>query len=237
MRAMEFGAWMSMLERLFDALLLQLSIVQARALPYPSQFVVCLRCACNLILSRSPQASLRVISSVCEAATGKCTPDPHPGRAPDSLSSPVIAAQTSDPVKHDSLSAVPPAMNEHPQPISDNFHAALESFELSAATLEAEDRLAQLLLEDELSDALMGGASGGLPGHPSSAGPTPCRGAFDASYGGGGGGVVDAVLQAGLDRGLPAPTTVGGVAAPTELSTTSDSEGKERLEGGMVATK
>ncbi len=40
----------------------------------------------------------------------------------------------------------------------DHFRNAMQSFEASAAVQEAEDRLEQLFLEDELSDARLGGA-------------------------------------------------------------------------------
>ena len=206
------------------------------------------------------QSSLGVIASVCEAASGGAIgslqegyPDAiHTVTTPDHLRkrasldsdfplSPLNLVSPEEDGMH-----VPGATRSRDGGLTANASSMMESFEASAALQEAEDRLEQLFLEDELSDARMGMTSGLdlemgiglLTAEPSSTANSTV--ALDTSK------VSNDTKNEGApprtrperlsSRGSQVATvsSSSAVAVPPKLTSTMDAEEKERLEDSMA---
>ena len=208
------------------------------------------------------QSSLGVIASVCEAASGGVAGSAQEGKlgathttaTPDHLRKrtslesefplpPLNQAATRE------EDGVPAATKPQDGSLTANASSVMESFEASAALQEAEDRLEQLFLEDELSDARIGMAGssdfemgiGLLTAEPTSpfsaANRTTTLGAHKPPNDRRNEGAPPRARLEQLGRRGSQVATVSSSSAfavPPELANTLDAKEKERLEDSMA---
>ena len=170
MRGMEFDAWVGMLKHVFDLLLVYLSSVQVSQRGHYYNVANCLATHCSPLFIQQAsfhQGSLKVIASVCEAAGGRKSATKV---QEDSMTEPA----STDAITPRSSVGFEPDIHQHHHRagslsdgdsmanMAEDLSMVMQSFEVQ----EAEDRLEQLLMEDELSDARIGIGAPPLPPHP-----------------------------------------------------------------------
>ena len=183
---------------------------------------------------------MKVIASVCEAAAGKVGQVQQEASSMESVLSPEPLKKRASldhgfsPPNHSLLPSDDSTMRDT------DLDTAMESFEASAAVQEAEDRLEQLLLEDELSDARMGTLLD--PGMGSGLSPGIGTGLVSESSSKGVPGESQhkemgepPSSRSKLEQlGRRGSRTTSTQAERLELTTTMDSKEKERLEDSMA---
>ena len=165
MRGMEFDAWVGMLKHVFDLLLVHLSSVQVSQRGHYCNVTNYLATYCSPLFH---QGSLKVIASVCEAAGGrKSTTKVQEDSTTEPASTDAITPQSSivfepDVHQHHHHQAGSLSDGDRMANMDEDLSMVMQSFEVQ----EAEDRLEQLLMEDELSDARIGIGAPPLPPQP-----------------------------------------------------------------------
>ena len=147
MRGLEFVPWLAMMEHVFDKVTLYLKAVQVHQSSFFSlNYLICLNCSFL-------QGSLKVIAGVCEMAAGKAPPIAPPT---------VVTELEEDASDNFQVTFTAPLSStvgdiQPPQMMKSRVgEEEMESFEADLLAQETEDRLTQLMLDDELSDARLG---------------------------------------------------------------------------------